>query len=293
MQSKVGESEVKRKLKSYIPIELQKILYKFLQKIRLVKNMIGNAYTKDDLKKYLAKAGLRKNDVVIVHSSLSRIGYVKGGADALIDSFLEIIGQDGLLIMPAFCAPEYDKKRKLYLFNTNKTPINTGAVPETFRLRSGVRRSLSPTHSLAAYGKKADWFVSGHENCDNPFSMKGPFGKLYSLNAKIFFVGVDQRANPSIHIVEDKCKFPFEVFTKKFKVLVTDENKNEKIIYARRHLSHLYKIRNNNMVEKYLLQDNLMKIYPFGDTELRVVRVKDLVDVMEKLLKKGITIYNS
>jgi len=35
-----------------------------------------------------------------------------------------------------------------------------------------------------------------------------------------------------------------------------------------------------------------MKIYKIGNTEMRVMKVRDFVDCMEKLLKKGITIYN-
>lgn len=77
------------------------------------------------------------------------------------------------------------------------------------------------------------------------------------------------------------------------KALVIDEKGNKKIIEFRKHLDNLHKIRNNNMIEKHLLERNLIKIYPFGNTELRVHKVRDLVHLMEELAKKGITIYNS
>lgn len=292
MKSKVRESNFKRKFKTYIPFSIQKVLYRLIKKFRLAKNIAKSKYTKENIKKFLLNAGLKKGDTVIVHSSLGRIGYVEGGAKVVIDSFIEVMGKEGTLVMPTHSSPDYDKKKGLYIFDAKKTPAYTGTIPENFRQRKDVRRSLSPMHSVAAYGKKAKWIVKGHENCDTPYSMNSPYGKLYKLDAKIFQIGVDQLANSCIHVVEDKIKFPIRVFTDEMKALVIDEKGNKKIIQFRKHLEHLHKIRNNNMIEKYLLKENLIKIYPFGNTELRVHKVRDLVHLMEKLAKKGITIYN-
>src|SRR3989344_2868835 len=102
MESKVREIELKRKLKSHIPFWAQKIIYRIIKKLRLAKNAAKEKYSKEDIKKFLLGAGLKKGDAVIVHSSLGRIGYVEGGADAVIDGFLEVIGEGGLLAMPTF-----------------------------------------------------------------------------------------------------------------------------------------------------------------------------------------------
>jgi len=293
MKSSVRESEFKRKMKSHIPFGIQKFLYRLIKKIRRARSIAQSRLTKEDIKKCLSGAGLEKGDVVIVHSSLGRIGYVENGADAVIDAFLDIIGQEGALVMPTHSNPEHDEKKDIYIFDAKKTPAYTGKIPETFRLRKGVKRSMSPMHSVAAYGKKAEWIVEGHENCDNPYTMSSPYGKLYELDAKIFQIGVDQLANSCIHIVEDKIKFPIKVYTDKLNAKIIDENGNEKMIKFRKHLPNLYRIRNNNLLEKYLLEENLLKIYPFGNTELRVHKVRDLVHLMERLVKKGVTIYDS
>ena len=292
MKSSVRESFLRTKLKAYVPFGIQKILYGYIKKFRVAKNKLKGPMTKEDLKEYLIMAGLEKGDVVIVHSSLGRIGHIENGADDVIDAFLEVIGKNGTLVMPTFSSPYHDSKRKMYIYDIKKTPAYTGKIPETFRLRRGTRRSVSPMHSVAAFGKKADWVVEGHDKCDNPYAMNGPFGKIYRLDAKVFQIGVDQLANSSIHIVEDKCKFPIRVFTDKLDALVIDEKGGKRKIKFRKHLTHLYKIRKNNIMEGYMLKGNLMKIYPFGNTELRVMRVRDFVNCMEKLLKKGITIYN-
>ncbi|MBI2101456.1 AAC(3) family N-acetyltransferase [Candidatus Woesearchaeota archaeon] len=295
MESKVRESRIKARIKHFLPFAVQKFLYgNIVKKARLLRIQLQGKITKEGIKKELQKAGLKKGDAVIVHSSLSRIGYIDGGAKALIDSFLDVIGSKGLLVMPAFSALHYDKKKKMYVFDVKKTPCYTGSVPETFRHMKNVFRSVSPTHSLIAKGKNAKWFAGGHEKCSSPYAGKSPFYRLYELDAKIFLIGVDQLANSSIHIVEDRYKkFPFKVWTKPNKVLVTFNNGSKKVIYARWHLPNLYRIRDNNMLEKHFLEENLMGIFPFFGTELRVIKARDVADCMERLAKKNITIYST
>ena len=294
MQSKVRESKLKADIKKILPFSVQKFLYhKIIKKARMAKIFLDKKITRTDLIKRLREVGLRQNDNVIVHSSLSRIGLIEGGAEAFIEAFLEVIGENGLLVMPAFSALNFDKEKNIYIFDVKNTPAYTGSVPETLRKRAGAKRSVSPTHSLVTFGKKAAWFVRGHEKCSNPYGKEGPFYKLLELDAKICLVGVDQLANSSIHIVEDSYrKFPFKVWVKKQKILVIFEDGTQKEIYARWHLPHLYRIRDNNILEKYFLQENIMSISKFFNTEIRIIKVRDVQKCMTELAKKNITIYN-
>ena len=114
MDSKVRESGLKRKLETYIPFSVQKLLYNAIKKLRLAKNTAKNKYTKDGIKRLLLNAGLQKGDVVILHSSLGRIGYVENGPDTVIDAFLEIIGDEGTFVVPTHSNPEYDEKQKMF-----------------------------------------------------------------------------------------------------------------------------------------------------------------------------------
>ena len=291
MEKSKQARSVKERAKKYIPFWMQVNLYKVVKKARHLKNAASRKkITKQYLKNVFLEAGIKKNDIVLVHSSLGRIGYVENGPDDVIDALLEVIGKNGLLVMPGFSEPKYDKNIKMHVFDLQNTPTYTGIIPETFRKRKGVVRSISPTHSLCALGKKAKELIKNHENCDNPFAMNGPFGKLYEWNAKMLLIGVDHFANSSLHIVEDMSDFPVKVFTDKFKALIIGSG-SKKIIEARRHTIHSRKIRDPNIMEKYCLQHKVMKISKIGNTELRVIKIKPFVDMMKKLYKKGITIY--
>ncbi|MBT7304255.1 MAG: hypothetical protein HN849_32275, partial [Victivallales bacterium] len=60
--------------------------------------------TRNDIAQGLRGLGLKDGDVVLLHSSLASIGRVGGGADAVIDAFLAVIGASGTLVVPTFGA---------------------------------------------------------------------------------------------------------------------------------------------------------------------------------------------
>lgn len=53
---------------------------------------------KTDIVAGLQNLGLRRDDHVIVHSSLKSLGYVEGGPDAVIDAVLETVGPGGTML---------------------------------------------------------------------------------------------------------------------------------------------------------------------------------------------------
>ena len=55
---------------------------------------------KSDIIDALKRAGLQKGDSVMVHTSLGKIGYVCGGAQAVIEALTETVGQEGTILAP-------------------------------------------------------------------------------------------------------------------------------------------------------------------------------------------------
>ncbi|UCD58095.1 MAG: AAC(3) family N-acetyltransferase, partial [Candidatus Hydrogenedentota bacterium] len=100
----------------------------------------------------LHSLGLDKGVNIVVHSSLSSLGHVEDGADAVIAALLEVIGETGTLVMPTFTFPPEPA------FDVDSTRSTTGLLTETFRKREGVYRSAHPTHSVAAFGPLAKHF---------------------------------------------------------------------------------------------------------------------------------------
>ena len=55
----------------------------------------------DTLKKQLHALGIKAGDSIMVHSSLKQIGWLPGGAKAVIDALLETITEEGTIVMAA------------------------------------------------------------------------------------------------------------------------------------------------------------------------------------------------
>ena len=60
--------------------------------------------TEQALRASLRALGLRAGMTVLVHSSLSSLGWVCGGSTAVIRALLAVVGADGTLVMPAHSA---------------------------------------------------------------------------------------------------------------------------------------------------------------------------------------------
>lgn len=153
------------------------------------------------LKDDLSAIGLRYGDSVLVHSSYKSMGGLDGGIQTLVDALLSVIGDRGTLIVPtltySYVTPEEP------VFDFVDTPSCVGAVSEYVRCMSGAQRSVHPTHSCAAIGFNANYYVKGHENDRTPVGKNSPFYKLRELGGKVLMLGCDTNRNTSAHGIEE------------------------------------------------------------------------------------------
>lgn len=180
-------------------------------------------YTKQHLIDCLIKIGIKPTDTLLVHSSMKAIGQVDGGADTVLDAFIEYLKDDGLLIFPTHTWKQMSEEYNI--FNPKTEPSCVGILTNLFLKRPGVIRSLHPTHSVAALGKDALEYTSGEEHFDTPCSRNGCWGKLYDRKAKILFIGCTMIRNTYIHGVEEWSNIPNRLMDKHrlLKIISPDE----------------------------------------------------------------------
>lgn len=144
--------------------------------------------------KDLRNIGVEEGDHVGVALSFKSIGYVKDGPDAFIESLLEAIGFKGTIMMPTYTRSfHYSKIRftkNCHVYDFRSTPALTGLVPETFRKNFKTIRSMHPTHSVAAIGKKARYLIDGHNEKSRIFL---PYSKLAKIRGKVLCIGIGDR----------------------------------------------------------------------------------------------------
>ncbi|MBQ5674950.1 MAG: AAC(3) family N-acetyltransferase, partial [Lachnospiraceae bacterium] len=55
---------------------------------------------KKDIMEAFEQVGVSKGQSIMVHTSLSSLGFVCGGAQVVIEALLESVGEDGTIMMP-------------------------------------------------------------------------------------------------------------------------------------------------------------------------------------------------
>ena len=89
----------------------------------------------------LRALGVPPGSKLLVHSSLSSLGHVEGGADAVIDAFLDVLGPAGTLLVPTLTGDETLSAANPPVFDPTTQPCWTGLIPETLRMTTfGAKR---------------------------------------------------------------------------------------------------------------------------------------------------------
>lgn len=179
---------------------------------------------KRDLIEAFQGAGVKNGDTVMVHAALSRIGYVCGGAQTVIEALFDCVGKDGTVMMPTQTWKNLDPATGVHwevpedqwqairdnwpAYDKDITPTNTmGAVAEMFRKWNGTLRSDHPARSVAANGKHARYLTENHDLC-NIFGDGSPLGKLYELDGNVLLIGVGYDKNTSLHLADARAVYP-------------------------------------------------------------------------------------
>ncbi len=174
--------------------------------------------TRRSLADDLTRLGLAPGQVVLVHSSMRRLGWVCGGAVTVVDALLDAIGPAGTIAVPTHTADNRDPSRwtdhpvprqwwstvreEFPGFDPRITPSHgMGALAEQVRTWPGARRSDHPQTSFAALGPMAEVITSGHA-LDCHLGDDSPLARLRDLGADVLLLGVGWEVCTAFHLAE-------------------------------------------------------------------------------------------
>ena len=60
------------------------------------------SYRQETLARDLRDLRVEAGNIIFIHSSFRSLGSVIGGASAIIEAFKEVVGPEGLILMPSF-----------------------------------------------------------------------------------------------------------------------------------------------------------------------------------------------
>jgi aminoglycoside N3'-acetyltransferase len=169
--------------------------------------------TQKDIEQGLRDLGLRRGDAVEVHSSLSSFGWVNGGATTVIEALMQVVGEEGALVMSAYAVSppvpltEEEKARGItwkvrMLDPESDERTGLGIVVDTFRKRPDVVLGTE-FHRGCAWGRDA------HLHCQN-------YKHLLEIDGWALLLGVAIGRCSSMHLAES-VPIPEEI-RKRFEV---------------------------------------------------------------------------
>ncbi|RPI26263.1 MAG: aminoglycoside N(3)-acetyltransferase [Chloroflexota bacterium] len=166
------------------------------------------ALTQAVIEQNLRLLGLERGMAVEVHSSLSRFGRVEGGAATVIAALMNVVGEEGALVMPAFALTlplplsDEDKARGIlakvrFLPPDTRERTGMGIIADTFRRCPGVITGPG-FHRVCAWGRDAQRHSQGYQY-------------LLDSSGWTLLLGVDIHRCTSMHYAEGKVGLPEEV----------------------------------------------------------------------------------
>ncbi|MFF7354613.1 aminoglycoside N(3)-acetyltransferase [Streptomyces filipinensis] len=184
----------------------------------------GPLVSRDTVATQLRALGVEPGEILLVHASLSSLGWVNGGAVAVVQGLLDALGPTGTLVVPTQSAdlsdpavwgnppvPEewWDRIRAtMPAYDPLVTPARgVGVLPETVRTWPGALRSAHPQTSFAALGPRARDITEGHAP-DCRLGERSPLARLEQLGARVLLLGAGYDACTSFHLAEYRIPGP-------------------------------------------------------------------------------------
>ena len=183
---------------------------------------------KNDIVNFIQRNNL-EDSIICLHSSLKSFGFIEGGANAVLDAFLEC---GCTLVCPAFYWKGFLPPQKKYTQNgmdyestqnasvdvvfesvnyeekPEQIDVSMGAIPRTLLTYPQAIRTENPMNSFCVAGQLADKLVNGQTAniVDSVYTAYTVYKNIFmEKNAKAFILlaGVDFTSCTPIHFAEE------------------------------------------------------------------------------------------
>lgn len=242
----------------------------------------------------------------MVHSSLSRLGNVDGGAETVCRAFQKVLTETGTLLMPSYYQPEPILKmiKKGMLVDLRSAKSNMGKITETFRTLPGVKRSSHPFSSVCAWGGYSSEMTRSHHRSPYICGPGSPFYELLQRSGKYMGIGIDIRVIALYHVLEENwAGFPAKVhYPERLAVRYIDaggELIERELIILDPHVSRtrIDQEREGAWIRRWFTDDmrrqGVLREFKLGQSTSWIVDAKPFYERLKFLALKGMTIYTT
>lgn len=257
----------------------------------------GEIWTKNDLVDQLKSIGIIEGDVLLVHSSLSKIGFIENGPKDFVDALLEVVGSEGHILMPNSPNGSFQLEyiQQISVFDVQNDSSKLGAITEYFRKLPNAIRSEHPTEPVSCIGLDATFFVGSHFGNLTPYNQNSPFYKVSQRKGKILYVGVTlDNAGTNLHTLEDAiADFKYPVYHEQiFDVKVKCVDGTIKTMETKVHNPVWSKKRQCDNLLPLFVSKNVARKVKIGNADTWLFDAEKMLDVMiASYQSDGVTMY--
>lgn len=232
---------------------------------------------RQDLVKDLQRLGVKPGMDVMVHSSLSKIGDVAGGAETVVDALLAAVGAKGTVLAPSF------NHKAATVYNPLTTPTTNGAIADALWRHPRAHRSIHATHAVAAIGARASQYVADHLHA-GIWSDDSPIGQLVHGEGYLLALGTTHWTTTAYHVAE--CSMPCGCIDPFGNVdrIVTEEGRVDDV-WGLAFRSGECPVEISPKLDAALDRRGLQRRGKVGEAECELVRARDLFQVRREHLR--------
>ncbi len=257
-----------------------------------INKTIGLPHTRASLAQDFADLGFRNGQTVIWHSSLSSLGWVIGGANAVILAMRDVLGDEGTLMIPTHSSANSEPSHwqnppvpeTWWQLVRDHTPAfdpattqtrQLGIIVELVRTLEGAQRSNHPAHSFAAVGRGARELVGGITALHDGMGESSPLRALYDRDGWVFLMGVGHGNCTALHLAEMRSGRATQTMMKQGAAVLVN-GQREWVEYD----SPMYDSDDFDALGEAFEQQytNEVKQARIGQAVCRLVRVQPLID---------------
>lgn len=277
---------------------------KFRRKHRHTQNY-SSPINFDRIIENLKNRGICEGSTIIVHSSYDLLEGSGLSPEEINSKLLELVGEEGTLVMPVIRKYEEEGKLEEYLtknlddvvctYNVQKSVVVSGFLPYTLMQRYDSFVSRFPLNPVVAVGKNAGKMVENNLVGDNP-SPHGPNSSwkyCVDNNAIVIGLGVNMPHFLTITHVNEECSanWPIKDWyrNRKFEIIDNDFKNQKEVLERKPKWGTIYLAENK--YRKDLIENEILKIENVEGLNISIIESKKLINFLHFQTLKGYPYY--
>ncbi len=254
------------------------------------------------IEQHLSSWGLRKGELLLVHSAYAPLQCTGLEPNEILGRLLEMVGSAGTLAMPAIPVFRNSPKKadyleepdpdKVFVYDVQKSPIQTGVLPKLLAKKDGAIRSRHPINTMVAVGPLAANLVEDNLLGKSPLAcgVTSSWKKCVDADAVVVGLGTDlTHSLTMIHVAEDMLdeSWPIQPWYAEKKFVIKDREFHREVTLRERLPKWGALHFGERTLCKDLIKSGILTTAIIDGVLVEVLRARELVDFLNSKNAKG------